>query len=147
MQAEIKQDLLNKKKQKQDRIDQHLKDDKHEITLSEKSTPEDYRNCLATLETLSIAEIDYQLRTFLLNPINKTYLLNMFLYIYQHSSINLCEQFVNIIFHRALYLIGSEIFDDGIKDSLEKLIKAYKKRIECQKVKVDKCVAITDKLM
>ena len=54
-----------------------MKDESHEITLNEASTVKDFLRCIQILEKLSIAEIDYQLRTFLLNPINKQYILKM----------------------------------------------------------------------
>ena len=54
-----------------------MKDESHEITLNETSTVKDFLRCIQILEKLSIAEIDYQLRTFLLNPTNKQYILKM----------------------------------------------------------------------
>jgi hypothetical protein len=81
MHDELKQDIINKKNQKQSQIDKHLKNETHEITLTEDSTSEQYEKCLIMLEKLSLAEIDYQLRTFLLNPANKRSLLKMFEYL------------------------------------------------------------------
>lgn len=40
MHDELKQDIINKKNQKQSQIDKHLKNESHEITLTEDSTSE-----------------------------------------------------------------------------------------------------------
>jgi hypothetical protein len=55
-------------------------------------------------------------------------------------------EFLNILFHRVLYLIGSEIFETDINDILKEIERCYEQSYRLQKEKVDKCVVFIEKL-
>jgi hypothetical protein len=54
-----------------------------------------------------VAEIDYRLRGFLLNPSNKPHLLAMMVSVLSNRSPGIPEELKNIVLHRILALIGS----------------------------------------
>lgn len=58
---------------------------------------------------LSIGEVDYQLRSFLLTPTNAPFLLKMMIAVLEDSSKGQKQEMKNIIASRIITLIGSDI--------------------------------------
>jgi hypothetical protein len=56
-----------------------------------------------------VAEVDYRLRTFLLNPSNKPHLLAMMVSVLSHRSQGAPEELKNIVLHRILALVSGEL--------------------------------------
>lgn len=73
----MQKEARDKRRSYSEQKDKHLKNQSNDLTLNEHSTTDDYLREYAKLTTLSVAEVDYQLRAFLLTPTNKLYLINM----------------------------------------------------------------------
>jgi hypothetical protein len=43
--------------------------------------------------------------------------------------------------------MGTEIFDEEIKQTIQELLSKYGKRLRAQKGKVDRCISIIEKIM
>ena len=57
--------------------DKHLKSDTHAITLTVDSLDTEFMATFIMLNQLSVAEVDYQIRSFLLTPNNGAALMKM----------------------------------------------------------------------
>ena len=81
----------------------------------------DFSNTWNTLCSLSIAEVDYQLRKYLLTPANANNLVRMFQHIIALPSSNQMQ--VNVMLMRSLELIGSDLFSEEIKEEIRGLLE------------------------
>jgi len=64
------------------------------------------------LTKLSVAEVDYQLRVFLLTPTNAPYLLRMLIEAVKDHSLR--SELKNIIMNRVIKLIGTDLLSSEI---------------------------------
>ena len=71
------------------------------------------------LTKLSVAEVDYQLRVFLLTPTNAPYLFRMLIEAVKDHS--LPSQLQNIIINRVIKLIGTDLLSSEIVGLCEEL--------------------------
>lgn len=99
----------------------------------------------ANLTSLSVAEADYQLRTFLLNPANKIYLLKMITAALRDISPAIRQELKDIMLHRILSLLGVDITEEEMREESAELLSLVSPLIQGIKEKVDRCVAIADK--
>lgn len=78
---------------------------------------DDHLSTFSSLCQLSVAEVDYRLRTFLINPSNKPYLLSMMVSVLGYRSQDVPEELKNIVLHRILSLISGELLQEDLVES------------------------------
>jgi len=98
-----------KKKEHLQEKDKHLKSDTHAITLTPDSLEVEFMTTFTMLNQLSVAEADYQIRSFLLTPNNGVVLLKMLVFVMRDRSKEFKQEIKNIIVNRVLALIGSDL--------------------------------------
>ena len=108
---QLRQQASDAKQKASQQRDRHFKADGNAIILGEGSSVEDYQCTLQNLGRLSVGEVDYQLRAFLLRPGNGIYLLRMLIHGWKKCP-GLEQEVRNIIMHRVLTLIGQELVQE-----------------------------------
>jgi hypothetical protein len=114
----------------------------HEIRLTANSKKEEYLRTWKTLCSLSIAEVDYQLRRYLILPGNLSRLLQMVAFALAESKqLNMVVS--NIIVARLLDLAGSEICGEECQEKGSELLEKYRHMIELHEEPVERCMALS----
>ena len=107
---EIKKEMMENKQKKQEKRDKILSQDLHEITLDSNSSAFDFDETWQMLCSLSVAEVDYQLRRFLMTPTNGPIMMKMFGRVFNQNKFNSLQ--VNVILARFLDLMGGDLLSE-----------------------------------
>jgi hypothetical protein len=139
---QLKQEARNKRTSQQQHIDQQVGNTSHEIRLTAGSTGMDYQRTWQTLCTLSLAEVDYQLRRFLIIPGSLLRLLQMVSHVLTENE-ELNMMVLNIIVARILELAGSELCAKECREQGTQLLAKFKHLIALHEDPVEKCIALS----
>lgn len=92
--------------------------------------------------SLSIAELDYQLRRFLLTPNNGPVLTRMLTHIMKQPNLNNLQ--INVIAMRFLDLLGSDLFSAEMKEWVPPLLRLVREKVSRQDPTIQRSLAIID---
>lgn len=92
--------------------------------------------------SLSIAELDYQLRRFLLTPNNGPVLTRMLTHIMKQPNLNNLQ--INVIAMRFLDLLGSDLFSAEMKEWVAPLLHLVREKVSRQDPTIQRSLAIID---
>ena len=94
------------------------------------------------LSKLSVAEVDYQLRSFLMTPENAAVVLRMMVFVLQSSDFR--QEIKNILLSRALSLIGSGLLTEECVAACSELAALTEPHLAELKERVDRGISIAD---
>lgn len=94
------------------------------------------------LSKLSVAEVDYQLRSFLMTPDNAPVVLRMMVFVLQSSDFR--QEIKNILLSRALSLIGSGLLTEECVAVCSELAALAEPHLVELKDRVDRGISIAD---
>jgi hypothetical protein len=96
------------------------------------------------LSELSVAEADYQLRSFLLTPQRAPILLQMLVYVLAERSREVRQELKNIIVNRTVNLISSDLLTAECVPLCAELLPLVGTELGEVKERLDRCVSIAD---
>lgn len=145
IEEEIKKDIKEKRKNYSEQKDKHLKNKSNEITLDSDSSVEEQLDTFASLCKLSVAEVDYQLRAYLLNPANQVHLLTMITTVFADKTRPFLQELKNIILNRIINLLGADLLTEELAQPCQDLLEVVEPPLKELKELVDRCIAVVNR--